>query len=205
MSQPQKKQTFRRGFKKWTDDKVIEIRRQLGLKEYSPVCAFDLCKFFNIPILTPSDIKELPEYYLAELLGNGAASWSAVTIPINNTSHIIIHNPMNTPARQQSDIMHELGHIICEHTLTADHDQACFAGCLRNIDGTKEEEATWFGACLQLPRPAILYCLNRKMSVEDIAKKYNCSTEMAQYRINITGVSKQISRSYRRNRRVYFL
>lgn len=192
MPQPQKNPVFSRGFKKWTDDKVIEIRKQLGLKEYSPICAFDLCRLYNIPVLTPSDFTELASNYKSELLVDGASLWSALTIRVSGSSHIIIHNPTNSPQRQQSDIMHELGHIICGHTL-GDSDSGCFTGGLRNIDGEKEDEASWFGACMQLPRPALLYCLKRKMSIEAIAKEYNCSVDMARYRINKSGVNKQLS------------
>ena len=191
MPQQQKIPKYRRGFKKWTDEKVLEIRKQLGLQEYSPVCAFELCQLYHIPIFTPCDFPDLPSKYRSELLGNGASYWSALTIRINGSSHIIIYNPTHSPERQQSDIMHELGHIICGHTL-GDDDSGCFTGYLRNIDGEKEDEASWFGACMQLPRPALLYCLRKRMSIEDIAKEYNCSSDMARYRINKSGVNKQL-------------
>jgi hypothetical protein len=184
---------FRRGFKTWADNKALEIRTQLGLKDCDPVCAFDLCRLLDIPVCTPFDIQGLPSEYLKALLNEGSEYWSAATIPVGK-SFIIIHNPTHTPARQQSNLMHELAHILCEHKLSESKEIMGLPECLRDFNEDKENEADWLGGCLQLPRPALWYCLRRGMSMEDIAKQYNCSVEMAQYRINITGVKIQMAR-----------
>ncbi|MCD7962589.1 MAG: ImmA/IrrE family metallo-endopeptidase [Rikenellaceae bacterium] len=165
MTQPSTKTKFRRGFKKWTDDKVIEIREQLGLKSFSPLCAYELCKFLKVPIYTPKEVNGLLDNHIKALTDDSStSSWSAVTIRIGVCEHLIIHNPTHSPARQQSNIMHELGHIICGHTLSTSNDCPCFAGGLRDIDGEKESEAEWFDACMQLPRPALIHCLRKGMS-----------------------------------------
>ena len=193
MPLPQKTTKYRRGFKKWSDEKVIELRKQLGLYPSSPLCAFKLCDFLRIPVLIPSSVRGLSQEQLDELLDNGSNHWSAVTIPLDNGTYIIIHNPTHSPARQQSNLMHELSHIICEHTISEKAKKTGLAGFLRNLDPEQEDEAEWLGSCLQLPRPALLYSLNNGMTVKKIAEHYNCSTEMVQYRINITGVRKQLN------------
>jgi hypothetical protein len=171
----------------------------MGLKEYSPVCAFDLCKFLKVPVYVPSDVPGLASHYLVSLTNDESSScWSAVTIPVGDDDHIIIHNPTHAGARQQSNLMHEIAHILCEHTKAQDTGNIGLGGCLRSIDGEKEDEAEWLGACLQLPRPALLYCLKRGMNEADIALRYNCSSEMARYRINITGVKHQLEHTKRR-------
>jgi len=116
-----------------------------------------------------------------------------VTIPVGE-SYIIVHNPTHTPARQQSNLMHELAHILCGHKISESKEIIELPKCLRDFNEEKENEANWLGGCLQLPRPALLYCLRHKMNIDDIAKQYNCSTEMAKYRINITGVKIQMNR-----------
>lgn len=189
----QKKAKYKRGFKKWTDEKVIELRKQLGLYASSPLCAFKLCEFLKIPIFEPSAIQGLSEELLNELLVDGSTHWSAATIPLNEGKYIIIHNPTHSPARQQSNLMHEIAHILCGHQIPEQTKNTGLSGFLRNYNAEHEDEAEWLGSSLQLPRPALLYSLNRRMTVNDIAEHYNCSLEMVQYRINITGVKRQLS------------
>lgn len=189
----QKKIKYKRGFKKWTDEKVVELRKQLGLYPSSPLCAFKLCEFLKIPILEPSSVQGLSEEQLNELLGNGSSYWSAVTIPLKDGKYIIVHNPTHSQARQQSNLMHELAHILCEHKVSEKTKNTGLSGFLRNLDEEQEDEAEWLGSCLQLPRPALIYSLKKEMTFEKIAEHYNCSLEMVQYRINITGVKRQLA------------
>lgn len=193
----QKKTKYRRGFKKWTDEKAIELRKQLGLYASSPLCAFKLCEFLKIPVIVPSNVQGLSEDYLNELIGNGSTHWSAATIPLNDEKYMIVHNPTHSPARQQSNLMHELAHILCEHKVSEKTKSTGLSGFLRSLNTEQEDEAEWLGSCLQLPRPALIYSLKKGMTYENIAEHYNCSIEMVQYRINITGVKRQLA--YMRN------
>lgn len=193
----QKKTKYRRGFKKWTDEKAIELRKQLGLYASSPLCAFKLCEFLKIPVIVPSNVQGLSEDYLNELIGNGSTHWSAATIPLNDEKYMIVHNPTHSPARQQSNLMHELAHILCEHKVSEKTKSTGLSGFLRSLNTEQEDEAEWLGSCLQLPRPALIYSLKKGMTYENIAEHYNCSMEMVQYRINITGVKRQLT--YMRN------
>ncbi|MBL1232569.1 MAG: ImmA/IrrE family metallo-endopeptidase [Flavobacteriales bacterium] len=192
MPLPNKKAKYKRGFKKWSDDKAIEIRNDLGLSESSPLCAFDVCKHLKIPVLTPNQIPGITEDMLDTLLGKGKKHWSAASIPVKN-SYLVVHNPTHAPPRQQSNLMHELAHIICEHKIPIEKINTGLTGFLRNHDQEQEDEAEWFGACLQLPRPALLWALKQRMTEEQIAEHFNASKQMVRYRIGITGVKKQLS------------
>jgi hypothetical protein len=189
----QQKKTYKRGFKKWTDEIVVELRKQLGLYASSPLCAFKLCEFLKIPVLEPSNVKGISTDILDELLVNGSRHWSALTIPLKDGKYIIIHNPTHTPARQQSNLMHELAHILCKHEISEKAKNTGLSGFLRNLDLQHEDEAEWLGSCLQLPKPALIQSLKKEMSIENIAEHYKCSLEMVKYRINITGVKKQLA------------
>lgn len=161
MPQLKKKTKYRYGFKKWSDEKAIELRNELGLYASSPLCAFELCKHLKIPLFIPDEIKGLSKESLNNLLGKGNGHWSAASIPVDN-KFIIVHNPTHVPARQQSNLMHELAHIICEHKVPKDKNNLGLSGFLRNHNEDQENEAEWLGACLQLPKPALIWALKRR-------------------------------------------
>jgi hypothetical protein len=192
MSQ-QKKNSFKRGFKTWADKIAVEIRKDLGLKPNDALCAFDLLKHLQIPLFIPQDFEALDKEHLDELLGNGKEHWSAATIPLSDSKSIIIHNPEHSSQRQQSNLMHELAHVIREHKVDPEITETGLAGLLRHHNQEQEDEAVWFGGCLQLPREALIWALKKKMTNTDIAEYYNASEEMVRYRINITGVKKQLN------------
>lgn len=193
MNQP-KKNSFKRGFKTWADKKSIEIRKKLGLRANEPLCAFELCKHMRIPIFIPQDIQKLDSNHLDILLGEGKDHWSAATIPINEDKYIIIHNPEHSSQRQQSNLMHEMAHVLCEHKVDPEIKETGLAGLLRHHNQEQENEANWFGGCLQLPREALIWALKKNMTNTEIALYYKASEEMVKYRIGVTGVKIQISR-----------
>lgn len=193
MTLPKNKVKYKRGFKKWSDEKSIEIRKELGLYPSSPLCAFDLCKSLKIPVFEPNEIKGMSEENLNVLLNSGEKHWSAASVPINDDKYLIIHNPKHSKSRQQSNLMHELAHILCKHKIADDKKNTGLSGFLRNHDEEQENEAEWFGACLQLPRPALIWALKKGMTMEDISSHFNASIEMVRYRINITGVKRQLA------------
>lgn len=57
----------------------------------------------------------------------------------------------------------------------------------------QEEEATSLGDTLLLPRPLLIRAVSRGMTVDQIAKTYGVTSDMARFRINTTGVIKQLS------------
>ncbi|MEO0525943.1 MAG: ImmA/IrrE family metallo-endopeptidase [Bacteroidota bacterium] len=192
MSLQKKKPKFKRGFKKWSDEKSKEIRSLLGQSAISPLCAFDVCKYYKIPLLTPKDIKGLDSIYLQNLLNEGSQVWSAATVPLEKNKYLIIHNPTHSDFRQQSNLMHELSHIMCGHKVDINKTNIGLSGFLRNFNPDQENEAEWLGSCLQLPRTALLWALKKGMSENEIASYFRASLEMTKYRINITGVKSQL-------------
>lgn len=194
MSQPKKKSKFRYGFKKWADLTVIQLRTELELKPVDPLCAFKLCHHLKIPIFTPKEVPGMSENHLDHLLGNGSENWSAATVLVSNENYLILHNPNHSSARQQSNLMHEIAHIVCKHKVPDETLATGLSGFLRNHNEDQEIEAEWLGGCLQLPRPALLWALKEKMTNEEIATYFNASEEMVKYRLNITGVNRQFGR-----------
>jgi len=184
---------LKHGFKTFAEKTSIEYRKQLNLKPNDFLCAFKLCDHLKVPLLTPSEVSNLSPNHLSRLLGAGSDDWSAATIPIGNGEYIIIHNNVHSLPRQQSNVMHELGHIICKHESpdTALYD---LPSVLRSYNSDQEDEAIWLGAALQLPRDLLVYHLRQNNTIQEIATLCNASEEMVQYRINITGAKQQLGR-----------
>jgi hypothetical protein len=185
---PHAKPILRRGFKKFAEETAIEYRRLVGIKESAPLPALKLADHLNIQILTPSDIPGITPDIL-HCLQECKDNWSAA-IFIKNKKKYIIHNPAHSLARQESNLMHELAHAICEHELseleTALNGQII---PLRHYNEVQEAEAECLGGVLQLPQRALFYYHHiLKKKIEEIASIFNASVEMTRYRLNISGV-----------------
>ena len=188
------KPKLRRGFKAWADNKSLELRSSLGLTPYSPLKAADLCVELGVFLCTPAHITLLSGDCLKTLCTDkGKEHWSAVTIPKYPSGYVVIHNHSHSLARQESNIMHELAHIICEHDMKSIHNKEGLPLFMREFPVEQEEEAKWLGGCLQLPREALVWALQQGMEQAEIANHYLASAQMVRLRINMTGVNKQIN------------
>ncbi|MDQ1090557.1 Zn-dependent peptidase ImmA (M78 family) [Siphonobacter sp. SORGH_AS 1065] len=90
--------------------------------------------------------------------------------------------------------MHELAHLICDHPLPSD---VIIPGLpfLRKYQPQHEQEAEYLGATLQISRKGLVWAMKQKMTKEEIAEYYKASQEMVTYRLNISGVARQFSKS----------
>lgn len=182
-----------RGFKAKAEKIAINYRKVLGKSEKDPLCAFELAEHLNIMIYTPDEIFQDGESgtnaFCDEIYG-----WSALTMVTGNNNKIIIHNNFHSAARQQSNVMHELSHIICDHKLSDDRLENIPMG-MRDYNPILEEEANCLGATIQLPRNALIWAKKKDMTNLQIADHFNASLEMINYRLRMSGVLKQLSYS----------
>lgn len=186
--------SFNRGFKKQSEEKAIYFRRELGLLPYDPLPAQRLSEYLNIRILTPADILDKTSDSYRILIGS--KEWSALTLPCKSGKRIIIHNNKNSRYRQESDLMHELAHVICGHETPERSRIDGVDIMLRTYNEQQEKEAEWLGGCLQLPREALLWHIKKSQSVKEIAEFFSASVTMVRFRINSTGISRQSARWY---------
>jgi Zn-dependent peptidase ImmA (M78 family) len=181
--------TLRRGFKAEAERDAARIRNELGLAPHDRLDPRDIAKHLDIAVVDASELVDIEE--LEELERLQAFAFSAATFEIEDRS-IVVVSPLRTPGRQNSDIAHELAHVMLKHQLSE----------IREIDGMpfrtckpdEEEEATAFGGTLLLPRPLLLSAARRQATVDEISQQYEVSIEMARFRYNSTGVAKQTGR-----------
>ncbi len=184
-----------RGFKAKAERRAVDFRTQMSLQPWSPLCAFKLASHLNVTVWSAADVIGSDEelYRLAEGIDLSDCGWSALTMTNSLEQRIVLHNHKHGPARQQSNIMHELAHFLCGHEAILSEEAIKVPFQLRKHDKKQEEEANCLGGTLQLPQPSLLWAKRQGMSNEVIASYFNASIEMVDYRLRITGVERRMS------------
>jgi hypothetical protein len=94
-----------------------------------------LATYLNLKLVTTSELG-LSREYLNELIsGHGSNCWSAVTIG-RDGPELIIHNDSHSLQRTESNIMHELAHVLLEHEMGEFESSLCIP--LRKNDENKK-------------------------------------------------------------------
>lgn len=142
--------------------------------------AESVATYLNAKIYAPEDFPELvPEQVLTLLTSE---TWSAAVV-CQNPLQILLH-PRCSPARRESNLMHELAHVLLKHPM-ATFDPVTG---LPERSIICENEATYLGGCLQVPRRGMLWALQRGLSMSQAAVHFGASEEMIDFRSNVTGV-----------------
>lgn len=193
---------FKKGFKKWAENTSLQLRKELGLQCYEPLNAFDLCKHLDILVFCPSYFSEFPSKDFLQITKENSG-WSALTMKNHEEVQFIIYNTKHSLARQQSNIMHELAHILCEHVPDQESDESVILQKLglRKYNTEHENEAEYLGGALQIPRDGLMKHLFKERSMGQIAQIHLCSTQIVQYRLNVTGAKIQYESYIKRFRR----
>jgi len=184
---------FERGFKAWADRTSVSLRTELGLAPHSPLPPRRLAEHLEIPVIGPAEIKGLSRESLQQLLQRDSDGWSAVTCRAGNRL-IIIFNSAHAPTRQSTDIMHELSHVLLEHSsgslVLSQNGQTI----MRTYNEQEEAEADWLASALLLPREALLRMVNDGITPEEICSEFVVSQQLLRWRLNATGVLIQAAR-----------
>lgn len=181
--------TLRRGFKAEAERLALALREQLGVSRTAPLDLEPVARTRGIKIISADELVSLRR--LEELERIQAFAFSACTFEINSSIFIVV-NPLRSQERRRSDIAHELSHLLLDHDLSEIRDVAGVP--FRTCRPQQEEEATALGGTLLLPRPLLLAAAKKGWEIDQIAKHYGVTIEMARYRYNTTGVAKQINR-----------
>jgi len=183
---------FKRGFKSWCDQTAEAVRRQRGMQPWEPFDARTLAEDLGAVVITPRDLPTLPVDACDRLLSEHSDIWSAITI--SSDPPLIVHNPQHSPARQNSDLMHEVAHLLLEHIAATVYIDPRTKLVLRHYDRDQEEQANWLAGCLLLPRAALMKIKESQWPNDEVCKKYVVSAKMLTYRLNSSGVNIQYSR-----------
>lgn len=187
---------LRRGFKSWSETTALQVRRQFRVAPAAPLPGHRLAELQNISLWTPNDLP-MDAAVRERLCGKHKSVWSAFTLP-TTTGHVIVFNPEHTLRRQSNDIMHELAHILLEHT-----PGNMFFGAngvaLRSHDKVQEEEAKWLAGALLLPRESLFAIRRLRLTDEEACERYEVSEAILAFRFSVTAVDKQLAFAKRRS------
>lgn len=101
----------------WAEQTATELRVTLQRTPTASLPAAELAQHLSVYLLTPADIPGMDPADIACLLRPGQSSWSAVTVD-TPTGLFVAYNATHSAARRESDVMHELAHVICAHPKT---------------------------------------------------------------------------------------
>jgi len=191
---------FARGFKTWCENTAIGFRRDLGLESVEPLSPRALASELGVRVWGADEVPGVDAETLDILLRADPSSWSALTINVGR-ERLIVLNTAHSGARSASDLSHELSHLVLGHEpgrVDVSEDRLLL---LHSFDRAQEDEANWLAGCLLLPRDALLHIMGEGWPVSDAAGRYGVSVDMLKYRLNVTGVNAQISRSRKISKR----
>lgn len=182
-----------RGFKSWAERLSVGVRRDLGLAQHAPLPMEQLAEYLGAELVTPHEINGLSPEALRQLLVVDPSGWSAVTLSRGERT-VVIYNPRHSDGRHQSNIAHELAHLLLEHEPSKVILSTDGSIVMRTFDAEQEDEANWLAGCLLLPRVCLQHAVRRKFTSAGVAAEFGVSTAMAEYRLRVTGVLAQARR-----------
>jgi IrrE N-terminal-like domain len=187
----------RRGFKAEAERLAARLRGGIGVRPDARLDVDQLASHLGVAVQSADQLVSKADLKRLDELQPGC--FSAATFHLPDGRVVAVTNPLNgSRARRDSDLAHELAHIILKHT-PAQVDQLgdlTFFDC----DSEQEEEANWLAGCLLLPRPLLLKSARQGLTPEQVAEINEVSLEMARFRLNTSGVYLQVRRTARQSR-----
>jgi Zn-dependent peptidase ImmA (M78 family) len=181
---------LRPGFKAEAEKIAEHVRAELGLGPLDALDCFTLAEAWGIPVVSLGELREngAKDQSVRRLLSDDAG-FSATTVVLG-TKRLIVYNPHQPPGRSANSLAHELSHLILEHRAAP----AIGVGGCRHWDGLQEADADWLGATMLVPRSSALEWMLQDGDLDAGAMNFGVSLELFRWRVNHTGVVRQIAR-----------
>jgi Zn-dependent peptidase ImmA (M78 family) len=171
---------MRRGFKAEAERLAQDLAQKLGIGDTDPVPRDAVAKQLGVEVLAAD--KVVDRNRLEELNEIQPDAVSAATFKLASGKRVVVYNPLHQVGRTNSNIAHELAHLLLGHTVRNVATVGNFK--LLTCDAEQEEEADWLAACLLLPRPLLYAAARRGWGYARIADSYSTSETTARFRLN---------------------
>ncbi|MFF4961967.1 ImmA/IrrE family metallo-endopeptidase [Streptomyces sp. NPDC001222] len=184
---------------RWTQTLMREVAQEeragLGLGPEDPLDPYALAEEHGISVYALGSLREFGMG--AEVLGHftvrRSSAWSAALVPLG-TARVIVENESHSLARRRSNIAHELGHHLLEHSfsnviLGEDHK--------RQFSAEQEKQATFMAGELLVPLSAATRMAYGGWDNTRVAAAYGVSEQFAQMQMRGQRVrAKRAARKY---------
>jgi Zn-dependent peptidase ImmA (M78 family) len=178
---------LRRGFKAEAERLAEVYRSELHVQPLDQLDVEKLATHLGIAVRSADELTNVNKLQALEHLQPMAFSACSYQIGEDRT---IVYNPLTSSGRRNSDIAHEIAHIVLNHSLGS--IQTIGGVPFFTCDDEQEQEANWLAGCLLLPRKLLVRLAARGMSAAGIAQKYEVTESMARFRLSVTGVLRQV-------------
>ena len=180
---------YRRGFRSEAESLATDLRAEIHVRNIDAIDVLALASHLEVPVRPISWLRQLDTGEIAEavdvLRGPECSAFSAMTV-FFGPRRVVVHNDAHVEVRQSSNIAHELAHAVLLHTATPAIDDR---GC-RNWNGDIEAEASFLGGAILLPKVSCYWIVKRGIALDEAARRFCISTEMVQWRLNMTGAER---------------
>ena len=177
-----------RGFRAASNRIAVGLRHQLGLSCHAPLSMKMLCKRLGLPLVPLSHFSATHDKQVMELKKRG--DFSAMLLPIDDTTKIILFNDQSSPGRFNSDIAHEAAHEILLHPPQATFNE----DGERNYDQGMEDEANCLAQRLLITDEAAYHVVSSMMLPREACEIYGVSMAMLKFRLGASGARKRYDR-----------
>jgi Zn-dependent peptidase ImmA (M78 family) len=158
-----------------------EERTEMGLRDHDPLDPYCLAGQHGIPIYTITHLLEhglRPDTH-KHFHQVSTRSWSAALIPLG-AARVIVENDAHTKVRRRTNIAHEMGHHLLEHSfenvvLGEDHK--------RQFDKSQEKQALFISGELLVPESAAVKAAFANWDNARVAQTFDVSEQFAQMRM----------------------
>ena len=173
--------------------------RALGLREFAglrrddePLNPFELAGYAKLLVVTFEQIEPfLTDETKVHLLGEGRDKWSggACSQTLHDGRKLIVLNPTHGENRQNATLMEEVSHVFLGHKpsrLAIENTDKHGRPIARDYREDDEEAAYSVGAAALVPYSALRNLIEQGKTSRDIARHFNVSRELVEYRMKIS-------------------
>lgn len=186
--------------KQWNvEHHALDLREELRIDLDAPLDHMEAFALFPAATVLPHGGIPAADEILEHFRGDGIGSWSGMAIPMGPDAELVVYNDAHAITRVRATLMEELFHLRFDHprsTLRMLNTD----GKNRTMDPTVEVEAYHTGAAALVPFSALKARLDDGQDVATIAKHFEVSPGLIEFRAKVTKLFRKIPKR-RRSRR----